>query len=58
VPFSIAPLTIVLVSIFGLVLQDDGIRNDVVNAIIGELSVSTGQRPSNLRSSSSRHRFA
>ena len=30
--FSIAPLAIVLVSIFGLVLQDDGIRHDVVNA--------------------------
>jgi hypothetical protein len=43
--FSIAPLTIVLVSMFGLVLQDDSIRNDVVNAIIGELPVSPGQRP-------------
>ena len=37
--FSIAPLAIVLVSIFGLVLQDDSIRHDVVNAIIDVLPV-------------------
>jgi uncharacterized BrkB/YihY/UPF0761 family membrane protein len=28
--FSIAPLAIVLVSIFGLVRQDDSVRQDVV----------------------------
>ena len=32
--FSIVPLAIVLVSIFGLVLQDDAIRKDVLNAIV------------------------
>jgi uncharacterized BrkB/YihY/UPF0761 family membrane protein len=38
--FSIAPLAIVLVSIFGLVLQDDSVRHDVVNAIVDALPVS------------------
>lgn len=38
--FSVAPLAIVLVSIFGLVLQDDSVRQDVVNAIIDKLPVS------------------
>jgi membrane protein len=38
--FSIAPLAIVLVSIFGLVLQDDSVRQDVVNAIVDALPVS------------------
>jgi len=43
--FSIAPLAIVLVSIFGLVLQDDSIRHDVVNAIVDVLPVTaTGKR--------------
>jgi membrane protein len=42
--FSIAPLAIVLVSIFGLVLQNDGIRQDVVNAIVDELPVSVAGR--------------
>jgi membrane protein len=43
--FSIAPLAIVLVSIFGLVLQDDSVRHDVVNAIVDELPVSlTGRK--------------
>jgi membrane protein len=42
--FSIAPLGIVLVSIFGLVLQDDSFRQDVVNAVVARLPVSaTGQ---------------
>jgi uncharacterized BrkB/YihY/UPF0761 family membrane protein len=35
--FSIAPLAIVLVSIFGLVLQDDGVRQDVVDSIVDAL---------------------
>ena len=39
--FSIAPLAIVLVSIFGLVLQDDSVRHDVVNSIVDALPVST-----------------
>jgi len=42
--FSIAPLAIVLVSIFGLVLQDDSVRHDVVNTIVGVLPVSVAGR--------------
>jgi membrane protein len=42
--FSIAPLAIVLVSIFGLVLQDDSVRRDVVNAIVDALPVSVAGR--------------
>src|SRR5262249_47832645 len=38
--FSIVPLAIVLVSIFGLILQNDSIRHDVVNAIVDALPVS------------------
>jgi membrane protein len=38
--FSIAPLAIVLVSIFGLVLQNDSIRADVVDAVVDALPVS------------------
>jgi len=38
--FSIAPLAIVLVSIFGLVLQNDSVRRDVVNTIVDALPVS------------------
>jgi membrane protein len=39
--FSIAPLAIVLVSIFGLVLQNDGVRHDVVNSLVDALPVSS-----------------
>jgi membrane protein len=39
--FSIVPLAIVLVSIFGLVLQNEAVRQDVVQAIIDFLPVST-----------------
>ena len=42
--FSIAPLAIVLVSIFGLVLQDDSVRHDVENAIVDALPVSAAGR--------------
>src|SRR5215475_13954101 len=42
--FSIAPLAIVLVSIFGLILQDDSIRHDVVDAIVDALPVSADGR--------------
>ncbi len=42
--FSIVPLAIVLVSIFGLVLQDDEIRANVVNAIVDFLPVSSAGR--------------
>jgi membrane protein len=43
--FSIAPLAIVLVSIFGLVLQNDGVRHDVVNTLVDALPVSaSGQK--------------
>ena len=38
--FSIAPLLIVLVSIFGLVLEDDSVRQDVVRAVVDALPVS------------------
>jgi uncharacterized BrkB/YihY/UPF0761 family membrane protein len=42
--FSIAPLAIVLVSIFGLVLEDDSVRQDVVNTIVDALPVSAAGR--------------
>jgi membrane protein len=42
--FSCAPLAIVLVSIFGLVLQNDEIREDVVNAIVDALPVTLAGR--------------
>src|SRR5437588_12333785 len=42
--FSVAPLAIVLVSIFGLVLQNDGVREDVVTTIVGWLPVSVAGR--------------
>jgi membrane protein len=38
--FSLFPLTIVLVSIFGLVLQDDQLRQDVIDEIVNVLPVS------------------
>jgi membrane protein len=42
--FSLFPLTIALVSIFGLVLQDDAVRQRVINELIQLLPVSqTGQ---------------
>ena len=47
--FSLFPLTIALVSIFGLVLQDDELRQSVINELIDYLPVSeSGQagRPS------------
>ena len=42
--FSIAPLAIVLVSIFGLVLQNDSVRHDVVTTIVDALPVSPAGR--------------
>jgi membrane protein len=42
--FSIVPLAIVLVSIFGLILQDDEIRKSVVNSIVDFLPVSAAGR--------------
>jgi membrane protein len=42
--FSIAPLAIVLVSIFGLVLQDESIRERVVDAIVDALPVTAAGR--------------
>jgi len=38
--FSIAPLAIVLVSVFGLILQNDAVRSDVVDTIVDWLPVS------------------
>jgi membrane protein len=43
--FSIAPLAIVLVSVFGLVLQNESVRESVVNAIVDYLPVTAaGQK--------------
>jgi membrane protein len=42
--FSIAPLAIVLVSIFGLVLQNESFRNDVVDRIVDWLPVTVAGR--------------
>ena len=42
--FSIAPLAIVLVSVFGLVLQDESVRKDVVDTIVDALPVSVAGR--------------
>ena len=42
--FSIGPLAIVLVSIFGLVLQDDDVRQRVVDAIVSALPISAAGR--------------
>jgi membrane protein len=38
--FSLAPLAIILVSIFGLVLTNDAIREDVIAAVVDRLPVS------------------
>jgi len=38
--FSLFPLTIVLVSVFGLVLQDDELRQRVIDELVGVLPVS------------------
>jgi membrane protein len=42
--FSVGPLAIVLVSIFGLVLQDDDVRRQVVSAIVRALPLSAAGR--------------
>jgi membrane protein len=39
--FSIVPLAIVLVAVFGLALQDDSVRQDVVDEIVDALPVSS-----------------
>ena len=38
--FSLVPLSIVLVAIFGLVLRDDSLRNDVISEIVDRLPLS------------------
>jgi membrane protein len=38
--FSLVPLSIVLVAIFGLVLRDDSLRNDVIGEIVDRLPLS------------------
>jgi membrane protein len=43
--FSLAPLAIVLVSIFGLVVQDDELREEAVDWIVGVLPVDASARP-------------
>ena len=42
--FSLAPLAIVLVSVFGLVLQDDDVRESVIDRIIDVLPVDASGR--------------
>src|SRR5690242_4191960 len=42
--FSIVPLAIFLVSIFGLILQNDALREDVVDAIVDRLPVTVAGR--------------
>jgi membrane protein len=42
--FSIAPLAIVLASVFGLVLQDESVREAVVDAIVDALPVTVAGR--------------
>jgi membrane protein len=42
--FSLAPLAIVLVSVFGLVLQDDSVREEVIDAIVDALPVTVAGR--------------
>jgi len=42
--FSVAPLAIVLVSIFALVLQDESVRKDVIDTIVEALPVSVAGR--------------
>jgi membrane protein len=42
--FSVGPLAIVLVSIFGLLLQDDAVRQQVVDAVVHALPVSAAGR--------------
>jgi membrane protein len=42
--FSVGPLAIVLVSIFGLLLQDDAVRQHVVDAVVAALPVSPDGR--------------
>ena len=42
--FSIAPLAIVLVSAFGLVLQDEDVRKAVVETLVDTLPVSAGHK--------------
>src|SRR5438132_13568836 len=42
--FSVGPLAIVLVSIFGLVLQDESVRRQVVEAIVRALPLSAAGR--------------
>jgi membrane protein len=42
--FSIAPLAIVLVSVFGLVLRDESVREDVIDAIVDALPVTVAGR--------------
>ena len=55
--FSLFPLTILLVSIFGLVLQDDEIRADVIDELLDVLPVSSsGEEDVAARSSRSPRR--
>ena len=39
--FSLVPLSIVLVAIFGLVLRNEGLRDDVIREVVDALPLST-----------------
>ena len=55
--FSLFPLTIALVSVFGLVLQDDELRQQVIDELMRPpgLHVGPGQHPGSRSSRSPRH---
>ncbi|HUO72653.1 MAG TPA: YihY/virulence factor BrkB family protein [Solirubrobacteraceae bacterium] len=40
--FSLAPLTVALASVFGLLLQNEQLKNDVINKIVAVLPVKSG----------------
>jgi membrane protein len=40
--FSLAPLTVALASVFGLLLQNEELKNDVINKIVAVLPVKSG----------------
>src|ERR1700733_3626884 len=41
VPFALAPLSVALVSVFGLLLQNEELKHDVINRIVSALPVNS-----------------
>lgn len=41
--FSVVPLTVFLVSVFGLVIRDEGLRTDVTNEVVNFLGLDRGE---------------